>query len=139
MSGDAVLDDVRVEVAVNGGLMRGLAANARMLDVGGRYVRDAETEPRYRLWSKDNQYPVMILALDGTGRSIAVEIWSLSPTGLVSLFLGEPEGLSLGKVRLEDGSVVLGVIGEPSEVQGEREITAYGGWRTYVQAEGIAG
>ncbi|NJN69928.1 MAG: glutamyl-tRNA amidotransferase, partial [Nitrospira sp.] len=36
------------------------------------------------------------------------------------------------KVRLEDGSFVLGVLGEPALVEGQREITAYGGWRSYL-------
>ena len=139
MSADVVNGDVRVEFAVNGGLMRGLAANQRMVDVGARYVREALTEPRYRIWSKDDRYPVMILAVDGGGRSIAVEVWTVSPAALIDLFFGEPEGLSIGKVRLDDGTLVLGVVGEPAEAHGQREITAYGGWRAYIQAEGIAG
>jgi hypothetical protein len=35
-------------------------------------------------------------------------------------------------VRLEDGTVVLGVLGEPALVEKHREITAYGGWRSYL-------
>jgi hypothetical protein len=48
--------------------------------------------------------------------------------------LKEPTGLSIGKVRLEDGSEVLGVLGEPILCEGQREITAHGGWRAYVAA-----
>ena len=36
------------------------------------------------------------------------------------------------KVMLEDGSEVLGVLGEPILVEGQREITQHGGWRAYV-------
>lgn len=32
--------------------------------------------------------------------------------------MNEPPGLCIGKVRLEDGSTVLGVLGEPALVQG---------------------
>jgi allophanate hydrolase len=35
-------------------------------------------------------------------------------------------------VRLEDGSLVLGVLGEQALVEGHREITKYGGWRAYL-------
>jgi len=48
--------------------------------------------------------------------------------------LNEPPGLCIGKVRLEDGSIVLGVLGEPALVEGHREITSYGGWRGYLAA-----
>jgi hypothetical protein len=43
----------------------------------------------------------------------------------------EPAGLSIGKVKLEDGSEVLGVLGEAWLVDGQREITKTGGWRNY--------
>ena len=44
----------------------------------------------------------------------------------------EPEGLSVGKVTLSDGEIVLGVIGEPESVRGEKEISSYGGWCSYI-------
>jgi hypothetical protein len=34
-------------------------------------------------------------------------------------------------VKLADGTVVLGVLGEPFLCAGRREITEYGGWRAY--------
>ena len=42
-----------------------------------------------------------------------------------------------GKVRLDDGTTVLGVIGEWALVEGHREISLYGGWRAYIAAMGI--
>ena len=33
---------------------------------------------------------------------------------------------------LDDGSVVLGVLGEPFLCEGQREISEYGGWRAYI-------
>jgi hypothetical protein len=60
-----------------------------------------------------------------------VEIWAVPPAGLASILLKEPPGLSIGKVKLADGSEVLGVLGEPILCEGQREITSYGGWREY--------
>jgi hypothetical protein len=37
-------------------------------------------------------------------------------------------------VVLKDGSIVLGVLGEPFLCEGQREITAFGGWRGYIAA-----
>jgi hypothetical protein len=53
----------------------------------------------------------------------------------VSILLAEPPGLAVGKVVLRDGSIVLGVLGEPFLCEGKREITEYGGWRAYVASK----
>ncbi len=63
-------------------------------------------------------------------------MWSVPAAGLADLLLKEPPGLSIGKVRMEDGTEVLGVLGEPILCEGQREITAHGGWRAYVAARG---
>ncbi|MGC4098160.1 MAG: hypothetical protein QM706_13680 [Nitrospira sp.] len=63
---------------------------------------------------------------------MTVEVWSVPPEGLAGILLNEPPGLCTGKVRLEDGTIVLGVLGEPALVENYREITAYGGWRCYI-------
>ncbi|MGH7221256.1 MAG: allophanate hydrolase-related protein, partial [Nitrospiraceae bacterium] len=68
----------------------------------------------------------------GTGVKVAVEVWSVPAAGVAEILLKEPPGLCVGKVQLEDGSIVLGVLGEPALVEGHREITEYGGWRTYL-------
>ena len=57
--------------------------------------------------------------------------------GLAGIRLNEPLGLSIGKVNLEDGSTVLGVLGEPALVDEHREITSYGGWRAYIAGENM--
>ena len=47
----------------------------------------------------------------------------------------EPPGLAIGKVALKDGTLVLGVLGEAFLCDGQREITAFGGWRAYIAAQ----
>jgi len=127
-----------VMLAVNGTLMRGLKLNRNMLAAGATFVREARTEPAYRLWTVNDDHPAMIRVTDGRGVKVALEVWSVPAAGLASILLDEPPGLSIGKVRLEDGSTVLGVLGEPALVEGQREITQFGDWRAYVRAEGIA-
>ncbi|MEB3356028.1 MAG: gamma-glutamylcyclotransferase [Synechococcales bacterium] len=117
-------------LAVNGTLMRGLELNGNLLAVGATFVREATTEPTYRLWSIGDRHPAMIRVKTG-GRAIAVEIWAVPPAGLAEVLLREPPGLCIGKVRLADGEEVLGVVGEPLLCEGQREITQWGGWRAY--------
>jgi gamma-glutamylcyclotransferase (GGCT)/AIG2-like uncharacterized protein YtfP len=122
---------VSVLLAVNGTLMRGLELNANLIEAGATFVREARTAPVYRLWSIDDRHPAMI-RVDIGGAAIALEVWSVPPEGLASILLKEPPGLCIGKIRLEDGSETLGVLGEPALCEGQREITTYGGWRAYV-------
>ena len=123
-----------VPLAVNGTLMRGLELNHNMEAAKATFVREAATEPAYRLWTINDEHPAMLRVTDGTGTKVAVEVWSVPAAGLVGILLNEPPGLCIGKVRLEDGSIVLGVLGEPALVEGHREITSYGGWRDYLAA-----
>jgi len=131
------LRDSAVLLAVNGTLMRGLKLNPNMHAAGAAFVRETTTEPAYRLWTINDDHPAMVRVTDGTGVRVAVEIWSVPPAGLAGILLKEPPGLTIGKVQLDDGSTVLGVIGEPALVEGQREITTHGGWRAYVTSEGI--
>lgn len=121
-----------VLLAVNGTLMRGLKLNPNMVAVNATFVRETKTEAAYRLWTIHDEHPAMLRVTDGTGVKVAVEVWSVPPAGLAGILLNEPPGLCIGKVRLEDGSIVLGVLGEPALVEGHREITKYGGWRGYL-------
>jgi gamma-glutamylcyclotransferase (GGCT)/AIG2-like uncharacterized protein YtfP len=126
-----------LELAVNGTLMRGLDRNAHLVDAGAEFVREARTAPRYRLWSIDDVHPAMLRVPEG-GRSIAVEIWLVPPAAIAAILLSEPDGLCVGRVTLDDGSEVLGVLAEPALVDGRREITEHGGWRAYVAASAPA-
>lgn len=122
-----------VLLAVNGTLMRGLELNPNLLAAGATFVREAATEPAYRLWSIRDRHPAMLRVGPGEpAASIAVEVWSVPKAGLADLLLQEPPGLSIGKVRLSDGAEVLGVLGEPILCRDQLEITAYRGWRAYI-------
>jgi gamma-glutamylcyclotransferase (GGCT)/AIG2-like uncharacterized protein YtfP len=122
-----------VHLAVNGTLMRGLELNANMIDADATFVRETTTAPVYRLWSIGDRHPAMIRVAAG-GVAVAVEVWAVPPDGLAKILLREPPGLSIGKVTLADGEEVLGVLGEPLLVEGQREITSHGGWRAYIRA-----
>lgn len=124
-----------VLLAVNGTLMRGLGLNANLVGAGATFVREDQTDACYRIWSIDDRHPAM-LRTPGEGTNVAVEVWDVPVAGLANILLAEPPGLAIGKVVLRDGSIVLGVLGEPFLCEGKREITAYGGWRAYVASKG---
>jgi gamma-glutamylcyclotransferase (GGCT)/AIG2-like uncharacterized protein YtfP len=124
-----------VLLAVNGTLMRGLELNGNLQKVGAQFVREAITEPSYRLWSIGDRHPAM-QRVNVDGAAIAVEVWSVPASGITTLLQLEPAGLCIGKVRLADGEEVLGVLGESILCEGQPEITAWGGWRSYLGSKG---
>jgi gamma-glutamylcyclotransferase (GGCT)/AIG2-like uncharacterized protein YtfP len=123
--------DKNVLLAVNGTLMRGLELNPNLLAVNATFVRETVTEPAYRLWSINDRHPAMVRVATG-GVAVAVEVWSVPAAGVATILMQEPSGLSIGKVKLTDGSEVLGVLGEPILCEGKKEITKFGGWRQYM-------
>lgn len=122
----------RILLAVNGTLMRGLELNPNLTGVGAIFMREDSTAPCYRLFSIGDRHPAMLRTGGPGGARVALEVWGVPAAGLAQVLVSEPPGLAIGKVLLDDGSIVLGVLGEPFLCEGQKEITAFGGWRAYM-------
>ena len=123
-----------IPLAVNGTLMRGLELNNNLINLGAVFLQETTTAPYYRLWSIGDRHPAMQRVTTG-GVAIAIEIWAIPPAGLGKLLLQEPPGLCIGKVQLDSGDEILGVLGEAICCEKGTEITEYGGWRAYINAQ----
>jgi len=62
-------------------------------------------------------------------------LWDELSADVATILRNEPSGLMIEKVVLKHGSIVLGVLGKPFLCEGQREITAFGGWRAYTAAQ----
>jgi hypothetical protein len=114
--------------------MRGLALNQNLLNVNAHFLREATTDAHYRLWSINDIHPAMMRVPAG-GTNIPLEIWELPAAAIATILEQEPAGLCIGRIVLEDGSTVLGVLGEAYLCETGTEITAYGGWRAYMTSK----
>jgi len=121
-----------IQLAVNGTLMRGLELNKNLLEVGAKFIREAKTKKCYKLFSINDIHSAMYREANGGGNEISLEIWELDGDGLASVLINEPPGLCVGKVQLDDGTTVLGVLGEPHIFKDQKEITSFGGWKEYI-------
>jgi gamma-glutamylcyclotransferase (GGCT)/AIG2-like uncharacterized protein YtfP len=118
-----------MQLFVNGTLMRGEELHAN-LD-GARFCGDAKTAPRYRLFSVDDVHPAM-LPDERRGTAVAGEIYDVPLSVLAALLAGEPPGLGIGVVELEDGELTLGIVWVGAELPPtSRDISEYGDWRLY--------
>jgi allophanate hydrolase len=121
-------------LAVCGAHMRGLPLNHQLSDRRGYLLRTARTAPCYRLFALPGappHRPGLIRAANG-GAAIDVEVWALPIESLGSFLAGIPAPLGLGTLELEHGAPALGFLCEAYATAGAVEITAYGGWRAYV-------
>lgn len=125
----------RVQVAVVGAHLSGQPLNAQLTDRAARLVRTTTTAPEYRLHALDTTPPKPgLLRVDDGGVAIEVEVWELDDAGFGSFVAQIPSPLCIGKVRLADGDEVAGFLCEPLGLDGAPDISAFGGWRSYLGA-----
>jgi allophanate hydrolase len=129
-----------IVVAVVGAHLSGMALNGELKALGGRLREAAVTAPDYKLYALGTTPPKpgMLRVEAGTGSSIELELWALSAAAFGNFVAAIPPPLSIGTVRLADGRGVKGFIVEAADIDGARDISAFGGWRAFM-AETVAG
>ncbi len=123
-------------IAMVGAHMSGLPLNKEVTALGGRFLREAQTAPLYRFYKLAGDPPMRpgLVRVGAGGASIALELWAL-PTSAVGSFLkGVPSPLGFGTIQLADGATTTGFLCESAGVEGGEDISAHGGWRTFLAA-----
>lgn len=128
----------RIELAVVGAHLTGMPLNRELIEHGAIFVRACSTAPQYRLFALAGTQPAkpgMLRVGDEGGTAIAIEVWSLTADQF-GLFVGAiPAPLGIGTVQLEDGTSAKGFLVESIATPGARDISAYGGWRAYIEQQ----
>lgn len=123
------------ELFVNGTLMRGLPLHGNMGD--SEFIGVLRTEPRYRVYSIDDIHPGMYRLEDGEEGGVAVvgELYRVSDETWQQIEAGEPPNLYRGKVKLENGREVFGILYPRELADGKQlDISEYGDWRLYTNS-----
>lgn len=124
-----------VRVAVVGAHLAGMPLNHQLTSRGARLVRTAKTIAAYRLFALQDsspQKPGLVRVSNGHGAPIEVEVWELDAAGFGSFVAEIPPPLGIGTLALEDGEEVKGFLCEAYAVEGRRDISEFGGWRSYI-------
>ena len=129
-----------LSIAVVGAHLSGLPLNGQLTGRGATLREATHTAPYYRLYALPATTPPKpgLVRVSGyeSGAPIAVEVWDL-PLDTVGSFLALiPPPLGLGSIELADGRWVHGFLCEVHALTQARDVTAYGGWRAYLQAAG---
>jgi len=123
-------------IAVVGAHLSGLPLNGQLLERGGMLAQRTRTAKRYRLYELPNSQPPKpgLLRVPEGGEAIELEVWTLPQRTVGSFLALIPPPLGLGAIELADGRHVHGFLCEAAALQGALDITAYGGWRAWLQS-----
>ena len=121
------------DLVVIGAHLSGQPLNGELRDLGATRVGTVETAASYRLWALDTVPPKPgLLRVRSGGAAVCGEHWRLDLAALGTLVAALPTPMTIGPVELSDGRRLPGFLVEPAAVEGARDITAYGGWLTYL-------
>ena len=128
------LADGEIAVAVVGAHLSGMPLNRELTTLDARFIGAAQTTADYRLFALATAPPKpgLLRVANGTGQSIAVEIWALPAEGFARFVNDIPPPLSIGTLRLDDGRSAKGFLVEAEAIRDARDISAFGGWRAYI-------
>jgi allophanate hydrolase len=121
-------------LAVVGAHMSGMALNGELERLGARLLARTRTAASYRMFLLDGTpaRPGLLRVEDGTGVAIEAEVWALDAAAFGRFVAAIPAPLSIGTLRLADGSTVKGFLCEAAATIGARDISQTGSWRRFV-------
>ncbi len=121
----------QVAVVVCGAHLQGMPLNWQLTERGATLLESTQTAASYRLFAMKDGRPALVYDAE-QGAAIEVEVWQMPVEQLGSFVAAIPAPLAIGKCQLADGRQLSGFVAEPRAIQGAEEITALGGWRSYV-------
>jgi allophanate hydrolase len=123
-----------IDLAVVGAHLSGESLNHQLIDVAATFVKSARTSPHYRLFELPNTTPSkpgLVRSETGGGAAIEEKIWRLSREAFGAFVSRIPAPLCVGSIELEHGERVHGFLCEHHAVLGARDISSFGGWRSF--------
>jgi allophanate hydrolase len=125
-----------ISVAVLGAHLSGQPLNWQLTERGACLLKTCRTAPGYRLYALEGAIPKPGLIRDDVfaGPGIEVEIWAVPEDRFGGFVAAVPAPLGIGNALLDNGETVKCFICEPFALANAREITAFGGWRKYLES-----
>jgi allophanate hydrolase len=125
-----------LDLLVVGAHLRGQPLNRQLVEAGGSFVSEVRTAAEYRLYALATTpvKPGLARAASG-GAAIAGEVWRLPVAGFARFVAALPQPMGVGPVTLDDGRSLTGFLCEAVALDGAADITEFGGWRAYRDAQ----
>jgi allophanate hydrolase len=103
---------------------------------GARYLERTTTAASYRLFALSDCVPPkpgLIRVGAAEGAAIEIEIWALPAEKFGRFVAAVPPPLAIGTLEVADGRKVKGFLVEAEATRGARDISAFGGWRAFLE------
>lgn len=128
-----------MKIAVCGAHMEGLALHWQLREREAVLMQRTTSAPKYRFYllpgtGRIPDRPGMIRVAEG-GEAIEMEVWAVPQVAVGSFLAGIGAPLGLGRVELADGTQVTGFICEGIVSETAKDITSYGSWRKWLEAQ----
>ncbi len=123
------------ELAVCGAHLKGFPLHRQLVELGAEFAREVRSAPEYRMYALSGGgilKPGLIHDSEA-GAAVYMEIYRFTAAAFGKFVGMIPAPLGIGKVKLEDGSVVSGFIAEAEITGYGTDITAFADWRRYTE------
>jgi len=134
----APVGPVRSLLAVAGAHLTGQPRNRDLVALGGRLHARGRTAGGYRMYTVPGPFPRpgLVHTGDGPAGGLEIEVWDLPEAAVGRLLAEVAPPLAFGPVALDDGGTVPGFVAQhlDEHAPGVIDITAFGGWRAYLDS-----
>jgi allophanate hydrolase len=125
-----------IAVAVVGAHLTGMPLNGELKSFRARFLERTTTTPDYRMFLLPGTAPAkpgLLRVGAGHGTAIDVEIWAMPVEQFGRFVESIPAPLSIGTLAVADGRSVKGFLVEAEATRDARDISAFGGWRSFMK------
>lgn len=119
-------------LAVAGAHLSGLPLHHELVERQARLQARTHTAERYLLHRLTDGTRPALERVDVGGRAIEVEVYALALEEVGAFLSRVAPPLAIGSVELASGEWVHGFVCEPIGLATATDITAFGGWRSYL-------
>ena len=125
-----------IAIAVVGAHLTGMPLNGELKSFGARFLERTTTTADYRLFLLPGTTPakpgLLRVGVDA-GVAVDVEIWTMPAEQFGRFVASIPAPLSIGTLTIADGRDVKGFLVEAEATRDARDISAFGGWRNFME------
>jgi allophanate hydrolase len=125
-----------IAIAVVGAHLTGMPLNGELKSFGARFLERTTTTADYRLFLLPGTAPakpgLLRVGVDA-GVAVDLEIWTMPAEQFGRFVASIPAPLSIGTLTIADGRDVKGFLVEAAATRDARDISAFGGWRNFME------
>ena len=125
-----------IAIAVVGAHLTGMPLNGELKSFGARFLQRTTTTADYRLFLSPGTAPAkpgLLRVGADAGVAVDVEIWTMPAEQFGRFVASIPAPLSIGTLTITDGRDVKGFLVEAEATRDARDISAFGGWRNFME------